>query len=386
MAGDGGSPKRWSEARRLLPGLPLTLALFLGWGLLSFQGKDWRAGSFLIGDCPYYASAAVSLWQDNDLDLHNQLKGGLEIHQKQVSLGARGEWYPKHPILLPVLSAPFYAAFGVAGFLFFNLLVLTLLGATTWALCRHFVSPGNATLATVLVFGGSFLRAYAYNFSPDLLSTLAMLAGILSILKGRPALAGASWGLGVLAKVSNLFVVALILVFLIFRRPRADAGKAGAALLPGLVAWALLNVHMFGSPTLTGYDRTIVLDQGTVTTVSHRGFFDLPAMEGIRGQLLDRRAGILTTSPLLILAIPGFLILLRKHPWEGLLIVGISEFMFLLFSTYRWWATSHYGNRFLMLPVVLAAVPMACSLVVLERFLGTLAPQGEASLEASGSR
>jgi hypothetical protein len=386
MAGDGGSPKRWSEAWRLLPGLPLTLALFVAWGLLSLPGKDWRSGSFLIGDCPYYASAAVSLWHDHDLDLHNQLKGGLEIHQRQVSLGARGEWYPKHPILLSVLSAPFYAAFSVAGFLYFNLLVLTLLGATTWALARHFVSVGTATLATVLVFGGSFLRAYAYNFSPDLLSTLAMLAGILAMLKSRPLLAGASWGLGMLAKVSNLFVAALILVFLVFRKPRADAVKASAALLPSLAAWALLNVSMFGSPTLTGYDRTIVLDQGRVTTISHRGFFDLPVMEGIRGQLLDPRLGLLTTSPLLLLALPGLLSLLRKHPWEGLLILGVSEFLFLLFSTYRWWATSHYGNRFLMLPVVLAVVPMAYSLEALERVLATFVPPRDASLEASGGR
>src|SRR5262249_40831143 len=154
------------------------------------HGKDWRSGSFLIGDCPYYASAAVSLWQDRDLDLHNQLKGGLEVHQKQVALGARGGWYPKHPGFLSIISVPFYALLGVAGFLLVNQLVLLLLGACTWALCRHFVGPGTATCATVLVFGGSFLRAYAYNYSPDLFSALWALAGILAILKGRPWLGG----------------------------------------------------------------------------------------------------------------------------------------------------------------------------------------------------
>ncbi|HMC81744.1 MAG TPA: hypothetical protein VKL61_00760, partial [Candidatus Polarisedimenticolia bacterium] len=103
-------------------------------------------------------------------------------------------------------------------------------------------------------------------------------------------------------------------------------------------------------------------ENGVPTTVSHRGFFDLPLWEGVRGQLLSPRVGLLTTSPVLLLAIPGFVILLRRDPWEGLLYLSISEFLFLLFSTYRWWATSHYGNRFLMVPVCLAAVPMALTL------------------------
>ena len=369
--------------RTALLGWPLLLALVLGWSLVALRGKDFRSGSFLIGDCPYYASAAVSLWHDRDLDVRNQLKGGLEVHQRQVALGRRGEWYPKHPVLMSILSAPFYGLFGVAGFLIFNILVLSLLGAATWSLCHLFVPAGTATAATALVFGGSFLRAYAYNFSPDLFSTLLVLSGILMILKGRPFPGGAALGVSVLAKVTNLFVAILILGFLCFRKPRSAAAVAGAGMIPGLAAWALLNLAMFGSPTVTGYDRTIVLQNGAITTVSHRGFFDLPALQGMRGQLLDPRVGILTTSPLLLLALPGLVPLFRRYPWQGLLFLGISEFLFVLFSTYRWWSTSHYGNRFLMVPVVLAAVPMALTLDALGTSLRSMLPLRATSPQAS---
>ena len=173
---------------------------------------------------------------------------------------------------------------------------------------------------------------------------------------------GLALGVSGLAKVTNLFVSLLVLGLLCFRRPRMSVLAAGAGLLPGVALWMLLNLTMFGSPTTTGYDRTIVLQEGAVTTVSHRGFFDLPLLDGIRGQLLDPKAGILTTSPLLLLALPGLVPLFRRHRWDGLLFLGISEFLFLLFSTCRWWFTTRYGPCFLMVPVALTAVPMALAL------------------------
>jgi len=357
-----GFPQRLRELQVPLTGIPLLLCMVAGWSLLALHGREIRSGAFLIGDCPYYASATVSLWHDHDLNLENQLRGGLVVHQKQVALGRGGEWYPKHPILMSVFSIPLYAAFGTAGFLIFNMLMMTLLAVILWAICRLYVSPGTATAAVALVVGGSFLRAYLYDYSADVFSAVLVLGGVFLILKRGNFAGGLVLGVSVLAKVTNLFISLLVLGLLCFRRPRTSVLAAGAGLLPGVALWMLVNLAMFGSPTTTGYDRTIVLQEGAVTTVSHRGFFDLPLLEGIRGQLLDPKAGILTTSPLLLLALPGLVPLFRRHRWDGLLFLGISEFLFLLFSTYRWWFTTRYGPRFLMVPVALTAVPMALAL------------------------
>jgi len=329
--------------------------------LLSLWGKEIRSGSFLIGDCPYYASAAVSLLVDGDLDLRNQLKGGLEVHQKQVALGLHGEWYPKHPILMSALSVPFYAGLGVAGFLVFNLLVLSCLAGVVWALCRRHVKPSLATLSTTSLLAGTFLRAYVYNYSPDLFAALLFLGGLFFVLRERPVGGGFFLGMSVLAKITNLFGLLIVAAFACFRADRKQAARLAAGALPALLLLALINSLMFGSPATTGYDRTLVLADGKAVTVSHRGFFDLPISEGVWGQLFSARTGLLPTSPALLLALPGFFILLRRRPWEGLLVLCLCEFTFLLFSTYRWWGTSHYGNRFLMVPVALSAIPLSLS-------------------------
>jgi len=76
----------------------------------------------------------------------------------------------------------------------------------------------------------------------------------------------------------------------------------------------------------------------------------------------------------LLLALPGFVLLIRRRPWEGLLLLCLCEFTFLLFSTYRWWATSHYGNRFLMVPVGLTAVPLSLTFDWMRQALGRRRP------------
>jgi hypothetical protein len=327
--------------------------------LFSLWRKEIRSGSFLIGDCPYYASAAVSLLVDGDLDLRNQLKGGLEVHQKQVALGLHGEWYPKHPILMSALSVPFYAGLGVAGFLVFNLLVMSCLAGVVWALCRRHVTPSLATLSTTTLLVGTFLRAYVYNYSPDLFAALLFLGGLFFVLRERPLSGGFFLGMSVLAKITNLFGLLIVAAFACFRPDRRQTLRLVAGAIPALLLLALINSFMFGSPATTGYDRTLVLVHGEAVTVSHRGFFDLPIAEGVWGQLFSARTGLLPTSPALLLAVPGFFILLRRRPWEGLLVLCLGEFLFLLFGTYRWWATSHYGNRFLMVPVALSAIPLS---------------------------
>jgi len=44
------------------------------------------------------------------------------------------------------------------------------------------------------------------------------------------------------------------------------------------------------------------------------------------------------------------------------LTIVLGEFYLLLFATYRYWATTRYGNRFLILLLILAAAPMALAL------------------------
>ncbi len=328
---------------------------------------QYRPLTYLIGDCPYYALVAVSLLHDGDLDLRNQLRGGLEVHGRQIALGDDGAWYPKHPILMSIVSLPFLWAFGVPGLLAFNVLVLALLAVAIMLLARSESSPMAAAGAALLIVFGTFLREYEYNFSPDLFATLILVLALLLAIRGRSAAGGAFLGAAVAAKLTHLFIVPIVLGYAAWSRGWRAAGRTMLGAAPFLLALALLNVALFGSPFETSYDRNVVLDGGDVLTLSHRGLFDGDPLAGLFAELFDPKHGLLTTAPVVLLALPGFVLLFRRRPLEAALYLVIGEFLLLFFGTYRHWNTSHYGNRFLMpvLAVCAPAVAMALEWIVL---------------------
>jgi 4-amino-4-deoxy-L-arabinose transferase-like glycosyltransferase len=324
--------------------------------------------TFLIGDCPYYTQAAISMVVDGDLDLRNQLGGGVATHARQIALGARGEWYPKHPILMPLLSAPLLPLLGMNAFLVFNIAVLIGLGLALYKLCSLTAGRVASALAALATILGSFLILYDYNYSPDLLACLILTLSIIALIRHRAFLGGLLGGLAVFARTSNLFLLPLLALYLAWRA-RGERSKMlrrlalfGVAAAIPLAAQAGLNTVMFGSPAVSPYMRIIDVDNGEIVLRSHVSDFENPLWEGIRGQLLDRKKGLLRTAPILLAAIPGLFIWLKRRPDQALLCLGVGEFIFLLFSRYRWWPTSHEGNRFLMPTVALAAPAVACLL------------------------
>jgi len=128
--------------------------------------------------------------------------------------------------------------------------------------------------------------------------------------------------------------------------------------LPVLL-WAALNTHFFGSPLITPYDRMASIEENIGQVHSQRSDFDYPLWKGIKNQILDPQRGLLLTTPITILSILGLWSLARRDRLAALYLGGTSLAIFLFFSKYRWWGASHYGSRFLMPLVVLAAVPLA---------------------------
>jgi hypothetical protein len=339
-------------------GLFLAVTAFFG----ARAAAQYRPLSYLVGDCPYYALAAVSLVQDGDLDLRNQLNGGLEVHGRQIALGRDGQWYPKHPLLMPLAAAPFVLAFGVPGVLLFNIAVLGALAVALMRLARPFAPSWAAAIAALLLLAGTFLRRYDYNFSPDLFATLILALGLGALLRGRPLAGGIVLALAAAAKLTHLFLLPLGLLYAGLRDGWRGAARACAGAAGPLLALGALNLALFGSAGVTSYDRNVVVEDGEAVLVSHRGSFDQDLLRGLRGEMFDRRQGLLPTSPALWLALPGFVLFFRRSPREALLCLAIGEFLLLFFATYRFWATSHYGNRFLMPLVALSAPAVARAL------------------------
>ena len=326
------------------------------------RGHRWQDNpSFLIGDCPFYRATLISLLEDGDLDIKNNVARRQYPIESNIAQGTDGAWYPKHPILMPIAALPFYAIARDRGLLAFNVVQLSLLLTLIWlGACRY----TSTTLATALTFWftyGTMLHSAAYNFAPDVFSTLLVTAGVVALLSQRAALAGVMLGLAVWAKWTNLVFLPLPALYLCLHRDFTRLLRfVGAASIPMLGLFAL-NYHMFGSPFTTPYDRVLVAgDGGLVLEASHRTFFVLPFWSGLWQQLSDRQVGLLVACPPLLLAPYGaYLLTQRAAASEALLITSLCAAQLATLAKYEYWWVSSYGPRFLLSVVTLSALLVA---------------------------
>lgn len=362
--------------RPTLLAVALPVALFLA-------VAAWNAAAgkpLLRGDCPYYYATSLSLLQDGDLSLAGQISNS-SVHSGQISLDRFGRPVPKHPPLLALAALPFVAAGGETGVLVFNLLQLALLLVVVERLARRFASPWAAAAAVALTGVASFLPAYAWNFSPDVFATLLLTASLLALpaatapaqdeesepgerrgdgspaVTWRHAAAGVLFGLACVAKLATVLLAPAVLL-LAGRRLRSLAALAAGVALP-LALYGLLNLHLFGSPTVTSYDRIVHREADGVRLHSTREDFHQPLGRGLAVQLLDQRRGLLWTAPLALVALAALPLLARRRPAAALAVAWTALVLLLFYARYDWWWTSEYGNRFLMPAVVLAALPLA---------------------------
>jgi hypothetical protein len=343
------------------PAATVLLALAVIYGAIVGTGYDGEPA--LRGDAWYYYLTADSLLQDHDFDLANQLPGQPEQHSGEIALDRNGHFVPKHNIVLAILSLPLVALWGREGAVIFNLLQLLLCLHALNLWITTYSSPGAASVATFLVGVASFAPHYVYNYSQDILAT-AFLLGAFICLDRRSdrriglLLAGVSFGIACVAKFPYL-VVLPALMFLLPAKPLRwvyfGVGFAGpVALLLGY------NSAMFGHPLLTSYDRIAIFEAGAWHVATHRGDFSAAIFpRGLVGQLLDRRHGLLWTSPITVPSLVGLVYLVRIRWRLGAALGASILLLYGFFAAYRFWDTSHYGNRFLFPVIILSGLPLA---------------------------
>ena len=346
--------------------------------------------TFLIGDCAYYRATLVSLLADHDLNVGNNLVKQRYPLAGNVARGKNGAFYPKHPILLAVAALPFYVVAGDIGLLAFNLAQLCALLLVMWLGARRYASDTLAFALMLWFAFGTLLRPVAYNFAPDVLSTLLVAGAVVAILytsepskgseppamssgrakpglrstrDGRCVLAGILLGLSVWAKWTNAVFLPVAVAALALRRDWRLLARFGAAAAVPVAGLLALNWHMFGSPFVTPYDRVVVVvNQRWALEPSHRTFFTLPFWSGLWTQLSHPKMGLIVAAPPFVLALPGFVLLFRRERWEALLVGGACAVQLATFAKYEQWHVSSYGPRFLLTVVALSALPAAATL------------------------
>ncbi|HYF66471.1 MAG TPA: hypothetical protein VD886_26820 [Herpetosiphonaceae bacterium] len=328
---------------------------------------------YLKGDCVYYRAVIVSILEDGDMLLENNVDNPLN---GQLALGKDG-LAPKHPILMSLVSLPFYALFGDGGLLLFNLVNCMILAVLIFRINLLFHSRFIALITTLLYATTTLFYDYAYNYSPDIFSTVLFLGGLYLVLRERFYAGLAVLGVSLFAKLPNAPLVALVGLYVLLRiwrpepgaagpaRPLARTLLAGAVFLAALTPLALANYTLFGSPFTTGYQVTAVAGAtpGQAVAVNHTVKFNQPLVAGIANVLLHPFYGVLPSNLAVVLAFFG-LAGIRSHARrvELYLIAALCLAQLLFFAKYDEWFTSHFSNRFMMNFVALSAVFSAFAL------------------------
>ncbi|MCU0269362.1 MAG: hypothetical protein MUF83_12040 [Acidimicrobiales bacterium] len=357
---------------------PLTRTLVVvglvvaAWSALAVGAKaEYRART--TADEPQYLLSALSLWEDRDLDIADELAAerwrawhdaGLPEQTRELEGGSR---VSPHDPLLPVLLA---VPVGLGGWLGAKLALAGLAGvlaaATVWVAVRRFAVRVPVAVGVVVALSVvPPLAAYGTQVYPELPAALAVVAavGALTGSLHRRGLAVVAVALVALPWLSVKYapvVVALAGVaawrLVADRRWRAVTGL-GAWGAANAVAFAV--VHQLIYTGWTPYAAGDHFVEGQLTVMG-RDPDHLDRSVRLLGLLVDRSFGLAAWAPAFLLAVAALGALVRRRPsgWAALVVPLAAAWLnatFLALTMHGWW----WPGRQVVVAVPLAVVAVA---------------------------
>ncbi|HET9517003.1 MAG TPA: hypothetical protein VFO77_04685 [Actinoplanes sp.] len=360
----------WSRRR-------LTLAL-VGLALLAAgaaaAGTPVRAtyGAQTTADEPQYLLSAVSLAEDGNLDISDELaeRRWLAWHEAQLPAQTKplsdGRHVSPHDPLLPVLLAGPVAAGGWVGAkLTLSLLAGVLAAATAWTAVRRFaISPAVALAVCGVFFCSAPLAVYGTQIYPELPAALVTLLGVAALttpLRGRACVVLAAAVVALPWLAIKYAPVAAALAGIAFVRLLREGRRASAlGLVGGLVAAGLvfLGVHLVVWEGLTAYASGDHFVGGEFTAVGSAPNYPGRARRLI-GLFVDREFGLAAWQPAWLLAVPAFAVAARLRPphWLTLAVpVGVAwlNATFVALTMHGYWFPGR--QVVVVLPLVVLAI------------------------------
>ncbi len=382
---------------------------FFGLALVgTLFGEEYN---FIFADGRAYYVYLPSAVIDGDLDFTNQAREHYRVGFNPLRENSAGHIFNKHPVglalsLLPaflvahVVSAglfeltgsPFVAEDGysvayqtlcLAAIMGFGLLTAAI--ADRWLAVRYAL-PGWVSAAAVLLFWIGSHYAYYYFREPFMVHVtsafwVAAAASLATrvrddLARGAPRPVDAfllvtALSMAFVCRFTNAFLAVFVLDLLWDAWRRGALGGLGRCLLPAIAGLAPLALQVGVWRTTSGH---MLLDP------YDREGFDHWASPYLLSTLFSTRHGLLSWSPILVLAVPGLWVRLRRGGLGDPLLRGFASFFILLWyansSWYAWWFGDAFGGR--------AFLELAGLFVLgLGFFLAEMARRGAAALRAT---
>ena len=345
-------------------------AALLGWMAIN---DSWQPNKWLIGDGAFYLNEANAILQHGSLRQEafhphswydKNLGWNVDVDPafSNIALGRHGEWWPKHPYLMPLVAAPFIWAYGPLGSLICHFLSYALLAAMAFRVAARLASPAAAFAAACALVATPWFAHCAWGFNNDVFYTVIVLASIEAAIADRPDIAGLLFGIGVFAKATNVLYGPALLGLFVLRKDWRGARRFVLWGAGPVVLYLTLNWYMFSSPFKTGYDRILVRIAGVTSTHSHATDFHFAnTRQGLKNVLLGGD-GIWPHVPLFFPALLGLPVLLARRWREAVLLLWCLVVPIIFHATYTW-----YRLEFNLPQLALAVTPLAMLLAPLGR-------------------
>ena len=351
-------------------------------------------GARVTADEPQYLLSALSLFEDRDLDISDEIAArryvafhAIDLDPQTISLDEQGRQISPHDPLLPVILA---APMGIGGWVGAKIAMAAMAGLlaalTLWTAARRF----DVDVAVGAVVVGVFavtppLVSYGSLVYPEVPAAIAVVVGLAALtgalrFRGLALLATA---LVVLPWLSIKYApVALVLAAIagvqLWRRgQRGDlALMAVVGVVAGLV-FLVFHHRVYGGWTAYASGDHFVDDEfGVVGSVDPVG-----RSRRLIGLMVDRGFGLVAWNPAALAFAPavGALFARRPRGWLTLLlpvVAGWATATWVALTMHGWWwpgrqivvvvpllviAVAHgiHSSRRLLVPFVVAAV-VAC--------------------------
>jgi hypothetical protein len=381
-------------------------------GLLAFLGAaagivvPASHGTRTTADEPQYLLTAISLAEDRDLDIADELAAGrwrafhdLPLPEQTEQLASGRRLSPHDPLLPLLLAVPVAAGGWVGAKLALAALAGVLAGLLLWTAVRRFGVPVGTGLLVVAVFALSPpLAVFGTQVYPELPAALAVVAAVAALTApgrggapasappghaGPPGPAGAAApvprgggapgrgavavvGVAVVAlpwlAVKYVPVAAVIALLAVWRLVGAGARRRALALAAGLAAAgaAFVALHRWWYGGWTPYATGDHFVGGELTAVGPDPDY-LGRGRRLLGLATDRAFGVAAWQPAFLLAVPALATLARRRPagWAALalpLAAGWLVATFVALTMHGWW----FPGRQVVVVLPLAVLAVAC--------------------------
>jgi hypothetical protein len=350
-------------------------------------------GTRTTADEPQYLLTAISLAEDHDLDIADELADGrwrpfhaLPLPEQTEPLAGGRRLSPHDPLLPLLLAGPVAAGGWVGAKLAMAVMAGLLAALALWTAARRLGVPVAAATLAVGVFACSPpLAVYGSQIYPELPAALAVLAAVAALLPPASA-AGPAQAEGpttpagpeTLSRAATLVVggavvalpwlgvkyapvAATLALVACWRLARAGRGRR-ALVLAGTLALAgvaFLVLHRWWYGGWTPYAAGDHFVGGELSVVGTRPDY-LGRSRRLVGLLVDRGFGLAAWQPAWLLAVPAVAALARRRPggWAAVaapLAAGWLVATFVALTMHGWW----FGGRQVVVVLPLAVLAVA---------------------------